>query len=806
MPIEMKNPYWQIAFRPDGTIQSASVREGDDTVQVKFGEGEWGGPRFYGEWDGAAHLPELTHDSNTRFTGTDGDLRFTLEYAADGPALSMRCTVENIGYTPVQPQVCGLRLGVDTYMKSYPDWNEQYFPTLLRCEKTHFYGYLMRPDGRILGGASPDPVASWNNAYNIGYGDNNCEWGGHRIHTVNLDLLHAHPLPERHPQHLYQIVPGQSITWTVLLQPVPALEDVMPVLSALCDAPLLDIDNTTVGVNEIATIEFYAPRPVELSIISPHGIEQPLPLPEDYDGISIAFDNSDDAGVYRLIAFDESGKETEAMVSLRREWSWYLQQARVNALTYRQKAATHNETWYGLFSMFLAQKHFPDEETHAQVEARWNLLYPLMYDTVTHLPTKEKWRTQNIASMAGVLADRYAISGDETDMVKAATLVDWIIENRQKPDGAIVSGKNHWTDEVWYTTVIYPVKNMMEVWLIERTLPGDEWQARADRHYTAIKAALDDIIRRDGDLDTEGQLTFEDGMISCAALQLAMFAVLQTDESERQHYTQAAQKYIDSHRCLEQLVIPDSRQRGGTLRFWEAQYDIHMIPNMMNSPHGWTSWATYALWYLYLLTGDADYLRQAMNALGSSVQVIDAATGDLRWAFVPDPYVEVKQISAPIEGLDADLYNGGVYDPVETNPRHNGGHYHPNEHTSREFVIGEQYLRMVADWSPANGSDNDVHEHFKCLEEIALTSAYVVENEDGDFEAWNCTAEQDGDTLVITSTEAVVKAVHLNFAGTWAVRVAFAGGETVSASVKPGTHWLGKDGTITDSPAYILTM
>ncbi len=49
---------------------------------------------------------------------------------------------------------------------------------------------------------------------------------------------------------------------------------------------------------------------------------------------------------------------------------------------------------------------------------------------------------------------------------------------------------------------------------------------------------------------------------------------------------------MQSHRCLEQLLIPDARMNGATLRFWEAQYDVLIggSLNMMNSPHGWTAW------------------------------------------------------------------------------------------------------------------------------------------------------------------------------------------------------------------------
>ena len=85
---------------------------------------------------------------------------------------------------------------------------------------------------------------------------------------------------------------------------------------------------------------------------------------------------------------------------------------------------------------------------------------------------------------------------------------------------------------------------------------------------------------------------------------------------------------------------------GATLRFWEAQYDVLIgrSRNMMDSPHGWSAWLIPALWYQYLLTGEEEWLRKTMNIMGSCAQVIDSRTGQLRWAFVPDPYREVTML------------------------------------------------------------------------------------------------------------------------------------------------------------------
>lgn len=97
-----------------------------------------------------------------------------------------------------------LILGLDTYMDHYPEWDGKVFPTLLRCEKTHFWGYFASPDGRLLGVACPQMIASRSLDYNAGFSD-----GGHRIHTARLDLLQAGTLPQRHPQ-ISEMGPGEE--------------------------------------------------------------------------------------------------------------------------------------------------------------------------------------------------------------------------------------------------------------------------------------------------------------------------------------------------------------------------------------------------------------------------------------------------------------------------------------------------------------------------------------------------------------------------------------------------------------------
>ena len=231
---------------------------------------------------------------------------------------------------------------------------------------------------------------------------------------------------------------------------------------------------------------------------------------------------------------------------------------------------------------------------------------------------------------------------------------------------------------------------------------------------------------------------------------------------ERKYYTEAAKIMENKHRCLSQILIPDTRMNGGSLRFWEAQYDILTYPNMMNSPHGWTAWQIYAMKNLYELTGDEYYLRQMKNGLGACLQLLDPDSDKLNWAFVCDPYV-----------------NANIF--VEDS--NNKGH---GKHISG--IIGEQYMPMISTWYRApidkkvtgfwgyDGGccDNDVHEIFKCLGEIVLPNAYIHQHEDGSFLTWNCAVNTTDGKLIVTPLEKCVNNVYFRLNKPESVKVQFA--------------------------------
>ncbi len=453
------------------------------------------------------------------------------------------------------------------------------------------------------------------------------------------------------------------------------------------------------------------------------------------------FSGKQKTGIYTIYAKSDNGKISEGKITIRKNWDWYLRSAAKNVLKYPPRATTHCETWYGFYTGYSCLKHFPDDDFMKKLNERFDLIFPILYDTNDLKAIKIPHRIQNTSSMIGVMVDKYQALGDIQVLKNASKLADWLIEYSQGKDGAFRNGHTH------YTSVIYPAKSIMELMEVEKEQKGDYWKEAYLRHYKSVKAAMDELALNKDNIDTEGQLTFEDGMISCSALQLGQFALLQENNSLREKYKNVALYLIEKHRCLTQMKIPDSRMRNGSMRFWESQYDVYIMPNMINSPHGWSSWNTYALYYAYLLTGEIDYLKQVMNGLGSAMQMIDI-NGYLRWSFFTNPYEEVIQMNQPLQNSNPDGYDGG--------------HHHPLQHPYEKYILGEQYVDMISDWIRGNSQDNDVHEHFKCLEEIALTNAFVYENENGEISGYNCKIKHKWNRIVIIPVSDLCEKIHIN--------------------------------------------
>lgn len=758
---------WECRISDKGFLEEIVFKDKyqNDTVPFFRNDGQRVGPSFYAILDGKEVTVPWIPDGRRSYRAIIDEVECRLTYKSWKGQPAIEVKLINNGHAPFQPEKAGLRMGIDTYMDKYPDWFGKYFPTLMRNERTHFYGYMQTPAGHVLGIVSPQPIASWSVDYNLGYQDPAPHWFmGHRIESLNLDLLNALPLPGRHPQNLWMLEQGETKTWTIAWVDIKRPDEFENIVSRLLQVPVLRIPQTTCAAGESLTFDVLSKEAI-VSVYSDQDEEIPLTkktLSGDIQSLTYTLPK---VGLYTVRAVS-GGKETEGILSAHASWRWTLEHARQGAWRYHQKATSHIESWYGFYSAFLAAQYFPERSLDAKLRQRFDYLFSLLHDTVKMEPKYHVSRIQNTSGTINLLVEKYRAYKDTDDLHKAARLADWLIRTWQREDGAYV---NHNTV---YTSVIYVAKNILDLALVERELGKTDasWSEAAERHYASAKRAIDQLVKAQGDFETEGELTFEDGMISCSALQIGLMGLMQSDTATRKHYADAMLKILKSHDCLTQLRVPDARRRGGTMRYWEAQYDVQMLPNMFNSPHGWSGWRAYATYYAYLLTGDEQWLLQTYNAMGAFSHLIDYRTGDLRWAFVVDPYLQVRQTCSADTHVTEDSLSFG-------NP-------HPDLYDTRTFVIGEQYVNMISDWQTVNTQDNDVHEVFKFLGEAMLANAFVVERADGTVVGYNCKVTSRGGTLYVDADEKQITNLHCNLRK--AHRVSFLG-----QNRELGAHFLG---------------
>lgn len=764
---------WRVAVKDDGSILELLMPFNGEMISIPWRSDEFGGPAWTG-----VKMRRVEGDK-LLFEGRVQDQTYSLEYRDINGNLTLIAGIENHATSSLvaDPDI-SVRLGIDNEMKDPETYYTKFFPTLLRCEKTHFWGYFQNPNGQILTIVSPDPVASRSLEYTP---------QRHRIVTSSLNFMNTLPLPGRHPQNLINLAPGEERSWSIVLQPAMQLDDVLPSIAAISKAPAISLDRTTAAPGEIIeiTIYFDSVNKPDVSITDPSGkmIELPKPV---RGNTTIKYDLNAPAevGNYRIKAISNN-RQSEAIFHIRKSWGWYLKQARSEALRMQIKPMEHREGWLGFFTAYWAHSYFPDDNLLGQTERDFNKFYALMVDSTKtdFYHDKETWhsRPQNNSWMVGMMVARYAATKKPEDLEEAARWGDHFIEKFQLPNGAFEG----------YTALTLGGKFLAELAFYERPLAKSStvWKERYDRHIRSVEKAAENLLEVQDMGDTEGEATYEDTQAGSAWSLLAFHAIKSKNDSSRKKYLKASLEIQRRHECLTQAIIPDGRMRNGSLRFWESQYDVLTLPNMMNSPHGWTMRSQFGAFYLYLLTGEERYLNIMNNAMGACVQAIDEKTGILRWAFIPDPYIEARTF---------------VPDSVK-----------PGQGKHIPMIIGEQWLPMISDWwrvpegeigamigfqsegfqnvTQGWSCDNDVHEHFRVLTEQFIPNAFVLEREDGSLRTMNCQVNREGSTLTVKLDEDVISRVHFNLKNKYNIVVAFST-EKFKQAVDKGMHWVGPGG------------
>lgn len=617
---------------------------------------------------------------------TADGIDFSVSEKTEGDILKINLSIKSD--TTIKLKRLGMRLGIDTYMDKYPDWNDKYFPSALRCEKQGFWSCFMSPLGKILSVCSPSRIVSWKNEYS------DCDFDivGHRIYTSSIEFINTYPQPERHPVSSSGLS-EKPINIELYFKECDSEKDMYSFIEKYTNIKIPFINKFTLEKGE------------ELFI---NGEKYNGELKEGINTVS-------------------NGNLAETSVFVRKSWFYYLDCARKSAEICQQKPGTHCESWYGYFSRVLYASVIKSAEYTKSLcnefDAFFEELTEIKSSKVIMREETDRNRLQNISAMVSLLADFYELTNNAKYLDKANDLAECLID-MQHDDGSYRNRGTH------YTCVIYPAKSMLELALAEKTAGFAE---RYNIHFKSAYRAIKNLEKLLDNIGTEGQMTFEDGMISCESLQLGFLALLLPEGEERDGLAKAAELILKKHRCLEQQFLPDCRVRGCTARFWEARYDLNFFSNMINAPHGWTSWKNYATYYLYLLTGKLEYLKDTMDTIGACMQCVDK-DGVLNWGYVVDPCIVGQN-------LKKDTQKGNI--------------------ETEETVVGECYLPMISHWwrqesgtlimqylEPWNkpeewdknygGScDNDVHEHFKALMETVFGKAFIHETENG-FMTYNC--------------------------------------------------------------------
>ena len=705
--------------------------------------------------DGGDDIELPLQKINDGLVGQYGGISYGITFSQAEDCFGIRVSVTNRGENSFSPEALALRLGIDTYMVQYPQWNECFFPTLLRCEKTHFYGYFMSPLGDMLGVGCKEPIA----AYHLEYNREGERWL-HRIEGVCLHLLHRGILPEHYPSCMESLGSGEELTREILLYPVADHSNFESLSSRLLDAPVLSAERYTVAKGEELSVKVSCPVPYKLTAYLPDG------------GVTdSSIVRADEIGEYRFTVVTENGREAVLLASCHRPWIDILDMARDAAFRYPQKATTHAESWYGFYSAFLAAKHLPKPELDGVLKEHFMEVIPRMFDLERGEPIVMPDRIQNSSTLIGVLTDLYESEPEKNQwaLETAEKFAEFLI-SKQVEDGSYRSGAIH------YTCVIYIAKSMLELYIAERAAG----RTIAQRYFESAKRAVDDLVKNLEQIGTEGEHTLEDGMISCSALQIGMLALLLPDE-ERAPYIKAAEHMMSIHACLENTRVPDYRMNGGTLRFWESQYDVMLIHNCMNSPHGWTAWTVYAAYYLYLLTGENKYLTYTYNTMGACTSLMHS-DGSLSWAFITDPSIKAKALVPDLSAPVNDSYRN-----VPKTAGYRG--------KWEEITVGECQYPMISDWyrtdasSPLTGGysrcklfladrkisvdnqggacDNDVHEIFKCMEETVMNKVFLTECDGGLCAFGGVLSEKEGRAQLQIGED--VRVLHCNLSASASV-------------------------------------
>lgn len=626
--------------------------------------------------------------------------------------------------------------GIDCRMERYPQWKDKLFPTSLRYETTHFWALLGSPKRNYLAILSPQRMDSFKLYYN--------SEGGHRIHTIALDLINdIEPRPGRFLPAVPLLEAKEHRLWEIYFTPLLSDAELPVAVIKFCKAPFVEWKRASGFPGEKLDLKVYAPMNNQIDIQLTGGIGETLParisIPEICGEIQkqsgpvagLELVKSDKILEYQvahlLLTLPEGrpgipypvvvravDKEVTASAYILQPWDLYVHIASAAASKMYPPCATHVcEAAMPVFSMILAEKLSPSASRRASIGAfLQDELFRISF-TPEGKPLLRPDRIQNQSCAMDICRNFFLATGEKKWLDMAIQVARQFMSS-QGPDGGFYTPRG-----THYTAVYYPAKSLLDLVRELRRQTETKYVTLSKEIEKVVRIAVEDLYRRGENIETEGEQTYEDGMISCSALQQAAYSLFTGDN----RFALRALELMAEHRCLE-WRSPEAHIQGGSCRFWESYWAIGW-GNCMNTPHGWTTWTSFAHLYIYLATGELSHLFRAWDSAIATLQIIDAQTGTLRFCFTPDPTIRPEWGKGPPQA-------------------------------------GEQYLRCVplsSDRLLEGGGE--VHEIIKFLGETFIQDCYLFFS-DNKWNALNAEISVSGQRVVVSPRTFLPGHIYIN--------------------------------------------
>ncbi|HAZ65303.1 MAG TPA: hypothetical protein DCY41_00950, partial [Opitutae bacterium] len=249
-----------------GRLTALHLKRGKDFDTFRFRTDKWCGPTWVIEESGRTSQILLQPNEKTLglYEGKQGEVSYALQYRVSAGRLEIEAALENHGAAVFNPLSASVRLGIDTEQLTYPQWRRIPYPTFLRCEPTHAWGYAMTPNGEILGIACPDVAASWQQlSSNLNL---------QRPVTFSLTAIGQGEYSKDQPAQL-SLKPDERRVWRIRLFSIADLAQVPSRLSEQAGASFLNLAQNTVEPGQLAILPNFI-RPGELRTVSITGPDQ----------------------------------------------------------------------------------------------------------------------------------------------------------------------------------------------------------------------------------------------------------------------------------------------------------------------------------------------------------------------------------------------------------------------------------------------------------------------------------------------------------------------------------------------------